>query len=115
MVETIALAFAGDPVWGLTLRVGQTLPEDLRRYWDVSVRRALRYQGSHPDWRGRGLGMGLIKSCLVEFDAKGVPSYLESSNPANDHRYESAGYRTVVRFVLSGGQVFAGIWREVGG
>jgi GNAT superfamily N-acetyltransferase len=71
--------------------------------------------GTHPDWRGRGLGIGLLRATLAEIDAEGVPTYLESSNSGNDRRYEAVGYREVVRFTLPAGQVVAGMWREVGG
>ncbi len=47
---------------------------------------------THPDHRGKGLGMGLLAECVAEIDAAGAPAYLESSNPANDHRYERLGF-----------------------
>src|SRR5690606_357567 len=48
---------------------------------------------SHPRARGRGLGMALLNDNLATFDALGVPTYLESSNPANNARYMRQGYR----------------------
>jgi ribosomal protein S18 acetylase RimI-like enzyme len=53
---------------------------------------------THPDHQGRGLGQRLLASDLARLDAAGVPAYLESTNPANDHRYERAGFRRVGRF-----------------
>jgi GNAT superfamily N-acetyltransferase len=44
--------------------------------------------GTHPDHRGRGKGMGLLAANLAQIDELGSPAYLESSNRANDHRYE---------------------------
>jgi GNAT superfamily N-acetyltransferase len=47
---------------------------------------------THPDHRGRGLGQELLAANLRRWDALGVPAYLESTNPANDHRYARAGF-----------------------
>jgi hypothetical protein len=38
--------------------------------------------------RRRGLGMALPAENLRSIDEEGAPAYLESSNPANDDRYE---------------------------
>ncbi|GAA1212380.1 hypothetical protein GCM10009655_09510 [Rhodoglobus aureus] len=43
--------------------------------------------------RGHGIGMALLASVVEQADAQGIGTYLESSNGANDHRYESAGFR----------------------
>jgi GNAT superfamily N-acetyltransferase len=71
--------------------------------------------GTHPNWRGQGHGMRLLSSNLAHADKEGVPTYLESSNPANDRRYQRVGYRPVVSFELPGGQLVTGMWRPVGG
>src|SRR5262249_54517738 len=44
----------------------------------------------HPDPRGRGIGQALLAENLASWDAAGAPAYLESTNPANDHRYARA-------------------------
>ena len=71
--------------------------------------------GTHPDWRGQGLGMRLLSANLAHADKEGVPTYLESSNPANDQRYQRVGYEPVVSFELPAGQRVTGMWRSVGG
>jgi GNAT superfamily N-acetyltransferase len=48
--------------------------------------------GVHPDFRGRGIGMGLLADNLAVIDAEGAAAYLESSNPVNDERYRGAGF-----------------------
>lgn len=69
--------------------------------------------GTRPDQRGKGLGMALLAECLELFDADGVPSYLESSNPVNDARYERVGYRKVGSFSTpDGAHTLATMWRE---
>jgi GNAT superfamily N-acetyltransferase len=54
--------------------------------------------GTHPEHRGRGLGMRLLAENLELVDSEGMPAYLESSNPANDRRYESLGFDRVGSF-----------------
>jgi hypothetical protein len=42
-----------------------------------------------------------------------VPAYLESSNRANDHRYERLGFVNVGEFAAPGGQPTIGcMWRD---
>jgi hypothetical protein len=48
--------------------------------------------------RGRGIGQALLEANLAEWNELDVPTYLESTNPANDHRYERLGFRRVGRF-----------------
>lgn len=71
---------------------------------------------THPDHRGRGIGQALLADDLARWDAEDVPCYLESTNPANDHRYERLGFRSVGGFaaVLDDSWVTA-MWRPVGG
>ena len=53
---------------------------------------------NHPDHRGQGIGQRLLAEDLARFDADGVPAYLESTNPGNDHRYERAGFERIGGF-----------------
>ena len=68
---------------------------------------------THPDHRGKGIGQQLLAENLVRFDAEGVPAFLESSNPANNHRYERAGFHTIGGFdaVLNDAHVST-MWRD---
>jgi GNAT superfamily N-acetyltransferase len=69
--------------------------------------------GVHPDHRGKGIGMGLLGENLRGIDAEGAPAYLESSNFANDHRYERLGFRKVDEFSTPDDSVtVATMWRE---
>jgi GNAT superfamily N-acetyltransferase len=69
--------------------------------------------GTHPDRRGQGKGMGLLAANLAEIDAAGMPAYLESSNRANDHRYERLGFAHIGEFAAPGGQpTVACMWRD---
>ena len=71
---------------------------------------------THPDHRGRGIGQALLAENLALWDALGVPSYLESTNPANDHRYERAGFRRVGGFTaVRDSAPISTMWRGVGG
>ena len=69
---------------------------------------------THREYRGQGIGQALLASNLCEWDALGIPTYLESSNPANDHRYIRAGFTPIGGFdaVLDNARVTA-MWRPV--
>ena len=69
--------------------------------------------GTHPDHRGRGLGMGLLANTLARIDAEGAPAFLESSNPANDRRYERLGFVKCGEFELpEDGPNVTQMWRD---
>jgi GNAT superfamily N-acetyltransferase len=69
--------------------------------------------GTHPDRRGGGIGMGLLAETLARIDAQGSPAFLESSNPANDRRYEGLGFRPCGEFELGeDGPSVTQMWRD---
>jgi GNAT superfamily N-acetyltransferase len=97
-----------DDVLVLLDRFDASHPHDAPHYY-------LSLLGTHPDHRGRGKGMGLLAANLAEIDEQGVPVYLESSNRANDHRYERLGFVQVGEFAApSGGPTVACMWRDPG-
>jgi GNAT superfamily N-acetyltransferase len=71
--------------------------------------------GVHDSHRGRGIGMALLEDNLARFDGEGIPTYLESSNPLNDHRYEALGYGKVGEFKTpDGSRTISAYWRDPG-
>jgi GNAT superfamily N-acetyltransferase len=69
--------------------------------------------GTHPDHRGRGLGMDLLAESLAKIDRESMPAYLESSNPENDERYERVGFERVGEFSTPDeSRVVATMWRD---
>jgi GNAT superfamily N-acetyltransferase len=69
--------------------------------------------GTHPDHAGGGVGMGLLADNLSRLDAEGTPAYLESSNPANNHRYERLGFVPCGEFELpEDGPDVLQMWRD---
>jgi GNAT superfamily N-acetyltransferase len=68
---------------------------------------------THPDHAGRGAGMGLLADNLARIDAEGMPAFLESSNPANDHRYARLGFASCGSFELGeDGPSVTQMWRD---
>ncbi|HEY5051806.1 MAG TPA: GNAT family N-acetyltransferase [Solirubrobacterales bacterium] len=68
---------------------------------------------THPDHRGRGQGMGLLADNLARIDAEGAAAFLESSNPANDRRYEQLGFVRCGEFELpEDGPGVTQMWRD---
>lgn len=53
--------------------------------------------------RGHGYGMRLVAASLEEYDRAGLATYLESSNAANDARYERLGYVPQAKLEFPGG------------
>jgi GNAT superfamily N-acetyltransferase len=81
-------------------------PEDPPHYY-------LSLLGVHDDHRGKGIGMRLLAENIARFDAEGVPTYLESSNSANNHRSEKLGYRRIADFTTPGDTTtVTAYWRE---
>ena len=69
--------------------------------------------GTRADQRGRGVGMALLQENLARIDAQNAAAYLESSNPANNHRYQSVGFEPVATFQApGGGPKVTGMWRD---
>jgi GNAT superfamily N-acetyltransferase len=72
--------------------------------------------GTHPDRRGRGLGIDLLRDNLATIDAEGMPAYLESTNPTNLPRYERLGFVRIGAFTLpGGGPTVDTMWRAARG
>jgi len=72
--------------------------------------------GTRPDLAGHGYGQAHLAADLARWDAAGTPTYLESSNPSNNHRYQRQGYVPVGQFETVLNQaVVTTMWRPVGG
>jgi GNAT superfamily N-acetyltransferase len=71
---------------------------------------------TRPDLAGHGYGQSHLAADLQRWDAAGIPTYLESSNPGNDHRYQRHGFVTVGQFTTVVDQaIVSTMWRPVGG
>lgn len=99
--------------------VGSREPEVtdlLRRFGEAHPRHEPHYYlsllATADAHRGRGLGVALLRENLARIDLEGRPAYLESSNPANNHRYEALGFVPIVTFhAPGGGPPVTGMWR----
>lgn len=93
-------------VLSLFERLDATHPQQPPHYY-------LSLLGTHPDHRGKGLGMALLAENLARIDAEKMAAYLESSNPENDRRYERLGFARVGEFQRPDGQLTCStMWRE---
>lgn len=71
---------------------------------------------TRPDLAGHGYGQAHLAADLARWDSAGLPTYLESSNPRNNHRYERQGYARVGEFeTVLDGAVVTTMWRPAGG
>jgi GNAT superfamily N-acetyltransferase len=71
------------------------------------------FLGTHPDARGRGVGMGLLGEVCAEADKRRQPVYLESTNPDNNRRYERHGFEPRTHFRTPDERhVVTTMWRE---
>ena len=69
--------------------------------------------GTHPAHAGHGLGMAMLAENLRRIDDEHMPAYLESSNPANNHRYERHGFAKDAQFYPPSSDVpVTTMWRE---
>jgi ribosomal protein S18 acetylase RimI-like enzyme len=70
--------------------------------------------GTHPNHRGRGLGMELLAANLAHIDNEAMPTYLESSNPVNNARYKRLGFEPHAEFSTPDEQhTVTTMWRPV--
>ena len=71
---------------------------------------------TRPDLAGHGYGQAHLAAALAHWDAAGVPTYLESTNPRNDQRYARQGYVPIGGFeAVLDDAVVTTMWRAVGG
>ncbi|MGB8693494.1 MAG: GNAT family N-acetyltransferase [Steroidobacteraceae bacterium] len=90
----------------LLSRFGEAHPHTEPHYY-------LSLLGVHSEHRGRGLGMALLKENLTRVDAQRMPAYLESTNPANNQRYQSLGFKPASSFrAPRNGPTVTGMWRD---
>ena len=69
--------------------------------------------GTHPSHAGQGIGMALLEENLARIDREWMPAYLESSNPANNHRYQRYGFEKIGEFYPPGSDTpITTMWRE---
>ncbi len=69
--------------------------------------------GTRKAARGKGLGKALISPVLEAADRKGLPCYLENSNPANTGFYRSRGFERMKLFEPGpGAPPLEAMWRE---
>jgi ribosomal protein S18 acetylase RimI-like enzyme len=69
--------------------------------------------GVDTKFQGQGLGGALLDATLAKIDAKGLPSYLESSNEKNVPLYRRHGYEVTKEFrPAPDAPPLWGMWRE---
>ena len=66
---------------------------------------------THPDHRGRGLGVALVQDHLDAVDDAHLPAYLESTNDQNLARYGRLGFERHGSFAAPDGPTVTTMWR----
>ena len=95
-----------DDVLELLRRFGAAHPHEEPHYY-------LSLLGTHPSSAGRGMGMALLAESLARIDEERLPAYLESSNPANNPRYERYGFEAIGEFYPPGSDIpVTTMWRN---
>jgi GNAT superfamily N-acetyltransferase len=83
---------------------------------DTEPHAYLSLLATRPDLAGHGYGQAHLAADLARWDDAGLPTYLESSNPRNNRRYERLGYAAVGGFeTVLDGAIVTTMWRPVGG
>jgi len=99
------LGTAADDYLELLTRFDASHPRNEPHYY-------LSLLGTHPEHRGRGIGMWLLAHDLAIIDAAHFPAYLESSNPANNDRYARLGFEPFGEFSYpDGDHTVTTMWR----
>ena len=71
---------------------------------------------TRPDLGGHGYGQAHLAEDLARWDSARVPTYLESSNPGNNHRYERQGYERIGEFkTVLDDAIVTTMWRPARG
>ena len=71
---------------------------------------------TRPDLAGHGYGQAHLAADLARWDNAVLPTYLESSNPRNNHRYERQGYAKIGQFeTVLDAAIVTTMWRPAGG
>lgn len=63
---------------------GSERVDEAEKVHPAEPHRHLAYIGTRKGHEGKGFGSALVRSMLERCDADGMPTYLESTNPAND-------------------------------
>jgi GNAT superfamily N-acetyltransferase len=105
LLEELVGEHAGEVI-ELLARFDQAHPREKPHYY-------LSLLGTHPSHTGRGIGMALLAENLARIDREAMPAYLESSNPANNHRYERYGFEAIGEFFPPGSDTsVTTMWRD---
>lgn len=105
--------------WPMLTTFGLALPRALRLQALLEANHPatphwyLEFAGCVPERQGRGLGGAAIRARLAATDAAGVPTALETANPANRAIYAALGYVETGTFDMTPELRFWTMWRDV--
>ena len=109
LVELVVELIGGDhadAVLQVLMQFENAHPRDVPHYY-------LSIVGTHDDHRGHGIGEALLAENLKHVDARHMPAYLESSNPANLKRYMRLGFEPIGEIAIPDGRpAVVTMWRN---
>ena len=85
--------------------------EQMDRYHIEEPHWYLPMIGVDPSHQGKGMGSALLRHSVALCDEKGLPAYLESSNPANVPLYERHGFEVLAEIQVGASPVVSPMLR----
>lgn len=95
----------------MRLRRGLAFGEAIEKHRPAEPHFYLAFFAVAPRLHGRGIGSALMETLVAMADQKGLPIYLENSNPRNRAFYERFGFAMRRDIAPRGAPAMAAMWR----
>ena len=111
--ESVRALPAAIRTFGRRLPTAIGLFDVIEKTHPTAPHRYLGFIGVHLDHQGSGFGGALLAAMTERLDTRGIPGYLESSNPRNNPLYARHGFGETGDIDLPAGvPVLTAMWRD---